>query len=421
MQTATHPIKVDSQGFLRLPGIFGRVGVLEYPEKGYRKYISAAVLQKAVKGLAGIPVVYNHPPGGQLLTPETASQYTVGAVMSASFDGFYIRGEVIIWDKDAIKAASSSHRALSLGYHQELKLNAGVTINNLRYEYETKSIVYNHLAICERARAGEAVKLQWAEDFDAYTKTKTKKLEIMRKLIVNEAVVEIDPVAYDAFMDIKKQLQVAEKEKTELQAKLTSAMDAFTALDVDKKNIETKYAQMEAQYASTAQDSENLTSGEFKARLDAWAIVGLDSTLLPLDAELSSVEVKRKYLKALIPTRSEAFDSYSRSEITSYWQVASDLNVLRPPKEATDAKKMMPLRDGYSDKDMMANKTNKKAFDAKYPSINQLLGQRDSVGYAFAGHSSNAIAPTVNIYSQDSANVATDEAGTATIRVQKRF
>ena len=146
-------IKTD-EGFIKDSPIIGRTGILVYMNADgstRREYRPPEEAFKAdsLASIRGKPITMGH---HGLVTNETYNQSKpIGTVLSeGKQDGNNIRADVVIYD------LNTDDRELSCGYQTELEETSGVTPTGEHYDAIQRNIIYNHLAIVPRGRAGNA-------------------------------------------------------------------------------------------------------------------------------------------------------------------------------------------------------------------------------------------------------------------------
>ena len=103
----------------------------------------------------GKPVILTHEAG--VVDKRNVDQEHIGTILSEGYqDGENVRAEIIIHDTDIMK--KSGLRELSLGYALDLDRTPGVW-KGQPYDAIQRNIRINHLALVEKARAGEKARL----------------------------------------------------------------------------------------------------------------------------------------------------------------------------------------------------------------------------------------------------------------------
>lgn len=103
----------------------------------------------------GKPVILTHEAG--VVDKRNVDQEHIGTILSEGYqDGENVRAEIIIHDTDIMK--KSGLRELSLGYSLDLDRTPGVW-KGQPYDAIQRNIRINHLALVDKARAGEKARL----------------------------------------------------------------------------------------------------------------------------------------------------------------------------------------------------------------------------------------------------------------------
>lgn len=207
----------------------------------------------ALRSLTRVPVTVDHPP--EQVTPENWSQYAVGEVGDAfARDGDWIIVNPMIKDSAGITAAQSTHREISMGYTANIVEAADKSIA----DFEQQDIVYNHLSLVPRGRAGSQARIgdSWgaapiSDNQPGDTPTTVKKgghmADSTKSVILGDSVVQVavsDALLIEKFKDASEKaladaksehsaaIQAKDEEIGQLKADLKAAKDAAN-IDVD--------------------------------------------------------------------------------------------------------------------------------------------------------------------------------------------
>lgn len=148
------------EGFLKDMPIVTSVGIFDYrnPDGTTHKELRLPEYVFEPESLAsykGKPVIITH--AAKMVTSENAPDEVIGTILSDGIrDGDNVRAEIIIHDTDAM--AKSGLKELSLGYNLTLEHSPGEW-NGQHYDYIQTEIRINHLALVDKARAGEKARL----------------------------------------------------------------------------------------------------------------------------------------------------------------------------------------------------------------------------------------------------------------------
>lgn len=227
------------EGFIRVPGRASRSGIQTYlaselgldgnPNRLVNIYRPADEVFNAdsLKSFLGIDLTDDHPT--DLVNPDNYRQTSVGVVISEGRqDGDHVVVDMLIKDRNTIRAVESGKAQLSVGYKATYDHAPGVTPDGVEYEFVQRDIKCNHLAICYRGRAGTA------RIFDH----KTGGIS-MPVLIVTDSGRSIDvadaanaQVVADAYDRLNKRVTDAEAARDTLQALYDSQAEQVKTLEL---------------------------------------------------------------------------------------------------------------------------------------------------------------------------------------------
>ena len=160
--------RIDSKtGILRCRGTIARIGVQDYRDVDgsiRREFRPPDEVEKSAKSFETQPITLDHPP--EMVNASNSRQYMRGLSGVVQFDGALLSTELTVTDEEAVEAAQTTHRQLSNGYDCDIDYTPGVW-ENQPYDCIQRNIRGNHIALVERARAGDVAKLHLdsANDF----------------------------------------------------------------------------------------------------------------------------------------------------------------------------------------------------------------------------------------------------------------
>lgn len=330
------PPKRLPNGWLRLDAYFTRTGVLLYrnPDGTVRRELrlpEEVFKADSLETLKMVPVTDGHP--SEFLDSSNTAKYQRGHTgESIRNDGTRLGGSVMVIDsKLAGELERGSKREVSCGYTCELEESPGVTESGERYDCIQRGIVYNHVAIVERGRAGPDVRVrmdksdaievsadstqQHHEDRTevATVKTRIDGVEYDVPEQAAQAIAKVEKAHADELAKLRADGEATAKRAEQLQAKLDTAAE-----ELKKKDEELKAApeRLKSQIAVRA-------ALEASAREHLGSKVKLDS--------LDDKQIKLLILERLNPK----FDSKGKSD--AYIDARLDSEIERIAREKDDA------------------------------------------------------------------------------------
>lgn len=325
------------QGFLRAPAQVTRTGVFTYllgdgTMRRELRHPDDVFNPESLATLAGVPVTDDHPnvkdPEVLLLTPENVRDFMVGYTGDGigEADNRFVTATVTVTDADVIKAVESGKTEVSCGYVRDLEDETGV-YDGVPYDCRQRNIVYNHLAIVDRGRAGPEVRIR-LDAADAVQIEETKPLEEtkMDKVTINGVEYPCTPelkAAVEAALAAKKDGDTS----TEVESGKTAEDDGEGGgdKDSDKKdgdmqakldaaNARADAAVAELKKAKAARNDSAVTREAVKARVRLERVA---AKVLPADdlAKLDAMDdravkvavIKAEHKSAVLDGKSDAY------------------------------------------------------------------------------------------------------------------
>ena len=195
------------------------------------------------------PVTIGHPK--ELVDSKNWKELSVGEVSTdAVWDGERIRLPLILKDQKAIGLVAAGKNQLSAGYTSVLKFGDGVTPDGEPYDVEQTQIRVNHVAIVDRARAGDDFQIRLSDGISeenwgaAPIQIADTKEELMslRTIMVDGLQVQTTDAGAAAIEKLQTQLRDAQsakekddEEKAKKLAKVEAERDDLKA-KADKMN-----------------------------------------------------------------------------------------------------------------------------------------------------------------------------------------
>ena len=225
-------VKTD-EGFIKDTPIIGRTGLLTYvqPDGTIRTEYrppEEAFAEDSLKSIEAKPITIGH--HGLVTSANAKSIKPVGTVLSeAKQDGDNIRADVVIYNLDC------NERDLSCGYSLDLDETPGVTPSGERYDAVQRNIRYNHLAIVQKGRAGNARLNFDGEQILEKNEDKMEKLKLENG-IEYEVPAEVK-VAFEAMTSEKEEVKkYKDKAEAERDAAIADKDKAIEDLENAQKD-----------------------------------------------------------------------------------------------------------------------------------------------------------------------------------------
>ena len=286
------PPKIRADGSIRFDGYLTRSGVFLYRREDgsiKREWRSPEEVFKAdsLATLELATVTNDHPV--DFVTPANAKTLAVGSVGDTIVvEDSKVRASIAIVDAETIKAITDGKREISCGYECTIVDESGITPDGEPYDTRQVGIVYNHVAIVDRGRAGPQVRL----NFDAAEQVDSEQL-----------ISNFKQTKTGDAMDLKEALlKIAQ-----LEAHATVAKQTADKLEGERDALTAKLADESKQRA----DSESALPQIVKDRV---ALLTKASAILKTDADALTVLTNRLIKCAVIKGLSKVEIDDEKSE-----------------------------------------------------------------------------------------------------------
>lgn len=288
MQWMCSTFQRTTEGFLKGRAIVTSVGVFEYKNADGSSQFELRLPEEvfnydSLESLKLKPLANDHPK--EAVTPENISKYQVGSLgdnpgsatgdydYKGSFvdfkqrtDGMHLAIDMVVTEAGAIQDVINGKQALSCGYTCDLEESSGRWCG-VHYDYIQRRIRYNHVAIVDEARAGDAAKIRLDSKDAVLVNINTKEASNMAGAMKK---ITLDGVEYEGEAELIKTLSVAQKKADELttnldakdkdMSKLTAEHDAlkdkFTKLQDANTELQKAYDKLKAQMEKDPDDEE---------------------------------------------------------------------------------------------------------------------------------------------------------------------
>jgi hypothetical protein len=258
----TTPFTRTPEGFLTGRAVVTNVGVFSYRNKDgsitrelrlpEEVFDSASLESMKLK-----PVVNSHPT--EKVTDENVKKYQVGSLgsnpsstvqernydgftpLDKLTDGFHVAIDMIINDAEAINDILNGKRALSMGYECEIEtVEPGSVWCGMEYDCIQRKIRYNHAAIEDAARAGDAARIRMdsadfgPDDAVSINKPAEEGKNMMKKINLDGVEYEGEEKLIQFYQDQKKRADAAEGSLEKARADSVEAKAALSKMEADR-------------------------------------------------------------------------------------------------------------------------------------------------------------------------------------------
>lgn len=242
---------ITPEGYIRANAVVTRTGIFNYKNadgslRRELRHPEDVWDQESINSMFMIPVTNNHP-NERLVDASNFKKLSIGYTgESVKKDGDLVLSNFVINDKDGVDAVSNGKRELSLGYTVDLDENPG-TYNGERYDARQVNIRYNHLALVNKARAGESARIHLdAEDAYEYFEDKEDKI-VKRKIKIDAEEMYVEPQVGDYVDRLENDLKNLSDEKMRVERELSDKEEELKRVNDEIAMIRRKMESTEAE------------------------------------------------------------------------------------------------------------------------------------------------------------------------------
>jgi uncharacterized protein len=267
----------------------------------------------SLKTAVHIPVTVDHP--DEMVSSANYADLAVGEVSTDVMrDGEFVAFSIMVKDKRGIEAIDAGKVELSAGYTAEL-----VRVAHTDYDYVMGRPHYNHLAIVDKARAGEEARIgdnaakQWGAAPLSKPDKKETVMDIVKVMIGDKAV---SVAAADADI-VTKLMQDLEAEKASHAATKVEAADAARQIKTPEDIAQMvadgvkEIAEVSAKASKLVKDYDATGKSAMEIRRDVIQKVYGDEAIADLqsDAEIKAAFAVARVEETPDPVRAAAADA----------------------------------------------------------------------------------------------------------------
>jgi len=306
LDKATMPkFETTSEGYIRGRAIVSRIGVFQYmnadgTKRAELRHPSDVLSQASLDSLKQIPITLDHP--SELVNSDNIGALAVGYTGDdVQVDGNNITVNFTVTHADAIEAIKAGKRELSLGYKLDLQSEIG-NYDGQEYTHRQTGVLYNHLAIVAKARAGAEARIHLD---GASVLTETDPKENLMTVKVN-----LDGIEYDAAPEVKKALEKAIARADTAEQKNVDAEKSRADMQKEHDGLQAKMDALKEEM--DGMKDKNNDAAIAAAAKDRVALMTKAAKVTNIDALVDATD--REIMEAAIKSRNDKLDLSGKSD-----------------------------------------------------------------------------------------------------------
>ncbi|MCC8385307.1 DUF2213 domain-containing protein [Photorhabdus laumondii subsp. laumondii] len=275
--------EITAEGYLKVPGRVARVGIQQYlaseleltdrpPGQIVNVYRPPEEVfsHESLASYDNKDITIDHP--DDLVNAKTFKRVTAGHAISPGRqdvnDADYVVVDLLIKDQYAIDEINKEKEELSAGYTSEYQYAPGIAPCGTSYEFIQRDITINHIALCDRARAGHRARL-----FDHKPTGVTHMFKVVldsgvHATVTDEATQQLIQSTIDG---LKKRVKDAEEEKEKAEA---AKDEAEKEKEEAEAKADAKDEEIEELKEKTSEDSISKRIADVMSARDAAMKIG---------------------------------------------------------------------------------------------------------------------------------------------------
>jgi hypothetical protein len=305
-------MQTTDEGFLTGRAIATNVGVFPYVmEDGSVLYelrdANEVFHPDSVASLKKVVLTNDHP--DVMVNAENSKELSVGFTGDVRQDQFHLAPSITITDKDAIQDVMAGKKGLSCGYTADVVMESGNWMG-INYDAVQKNIRYNHLAIVDRGRAGDAAKLKLdSVDSVGVQQIDNKQVKgsaIMPKFKIDNVDYEVDAAVHSYVKDKEKELATVKKDSE----------NALSEKDKELATVQAKADQFEEKCDTLEKEITELKDNQVsQEKIDAAVKERVDLNTyaekagVEVKEDMSPTDIKKAIVIAVSPAAKDKLDS----------------------------------------------------------------------------------------------------------------
>lgn len=322
-------LNLTREGYLEGHIVSGRVGVLKYatPDGNIRREFrppEEVFNEACLNSFKMQPITNNHPyEYGGMVDAKNAKQVTVGFTGNdVKHDETFVSVDAKITDQGVINQIRNGKRELSEAYTCRTVKRQGVW-NGESYDYVQTEIRGNHIAIVDKGRAGEQVRIRLngltnVNDAICVSDDITKQEESMKM-----KTIRLNDKEYEVEEAIAKRLNAIEDENAALKKSKDELNDKLEALRGEKDALKSKLDDLSAR--TNADEINKLVEERLDLMQKASEFLGNEVKL----NGLSDKDIKIKAIQSISPEfkANDFSDNYINARFDALYDIKNQSNL----------------------------------------------------------------------------------------------
>jgi hypothetical protein len=340
-------VQKTDEGYVSGDAAVARVGVMSYvlADGSTRRELVPHTTLFNTDSMASLkmkPITDSHPPE-RILDSKTVKRRKVGFTgETVKQDGDFLTSSITVTDDDAVSGINAGKQELSPGYTCELLMHQG-TYNGDSYDAIQVRRKYNHLALCDKARGGSDLRLNFdsatrCDGFEVSEHTDSSDSSHPSTKGATMPMLKLDGIDYETPAQVVNHV-------TKQDSQITSLTKEIETVKADRDTNKEKLDVAEKRVANL--DSEIKAAVKTRLDLERQAL-----PILPKDTKLdtmSDAEIRKAVVLVKFPNAK--LDDASADYLQARFDAALEVVTTNDDADAKNREKSAPRNDSEQHED----------------------------------------------------------------------
>lgn len=344
----------NDEGFLSGQAVITNVGVFPYlmADGSIRRELrppEEVFNPDSLESLKMVPLTNNHP-AEPFVNSDNIKEVQVGNIgTNVLRDSYHISAPISVQQRDAVNAVESGKQALSAGYTTDVIIQGG-TWMGVAYDAIQTNIRYNHVAIVDSGRAGDAAKIKMDSadvnnssiGYQLKTNNEHKEDNQMLKKIKLDNGVE-----YEAEEKVIEEYTTAKNSLDTANGKIETLKKDNSTVTAERDTLQEDNKKLKADLEEAKKLDSKVVDSAVNARLAL--IANAKKADVELKNDMSEIDAKKSIILKAYPNATEKLDGADDIYVNARYDAAV---------EHFDAKLKDDIKNGKVNTDNKAKLTD---------------------------------------------------------------
>jgi hypothetical protein len=265
-------------------------------------------LQKGHTGSnPSVPATYTD---GEPLNPEHAGfDYEEGRTYNAVGkkpigDAYHVAIDMILTGTELIDKVLNGKQGLSAGYICDLEESSGVWMG-VPYQAIQRNIRYNHVAVVDQGRAGDAARIQLKLDSADAIGVDTEKIKVQEDNMPTLKKITLDGVEYEAEPKVLENLHTEKARADKAEEDLRIKTDKYSQLEAERDTLKEKADKLQTELDEANERSVDPSKIDEAVKARISLLTAAKSAGVEVKDDMDEKAIKKAVILSVFPKADE--------------------------------------------------------------------------------------------------------------------